>query len=122
MLFAYAAPSSAKSLVIVCNGGLFFNKEAKSGPHHVSVSASVTVDLKSQTSELLLGSKNDTKIGIRSNSNLEIITEKEKGEILLTGATPDETIYFTLNPRSKSLFVSYSDYAFKFTKCINMGN
>ena len=46
--------------------------------------------------------------------------EKENGGKVLVGATSDEAVYFTLDPKRRTLLASYSDVMVKFGKCVNM--
>jgi hypothetical protein len=119
IMFA-AVPAHAKSVLFVCNDAQFIDKRTKSKPKRANISASVTVDLEARTAELLLGSKSIKTIGTRSNKGMKTSVDKEGGDKVLVGATSDEVIYFTLNPKRKTLLASYADLMVKFGKCVNM--
>ena len=58
---------------------------------------------------------------VGTNKGMKTSVEKENGGKVLVGATSDEAVYFTLDPKRRTLLASYSDVMVKFGKCVNMG-
>jgi len=113
IMFA-AVPAHAKSVLFVCKDAQFIDKRTESKPKRANISASLTVDLDTRTAELLLGSRSIKMIGTRSNKGMKTSVDKEGGDKVLVGATSDEAIYFTLNPKRMTLLASYSDVMVRF--------
>ncbi len=120
-----AMPAFSASLLFVCgNGGQMYNKETKKGPitlTALNVAGSVTIDASTMTSELVVGSRTNEIIGQRSNANLNVVREEQNGEVLLTGMTSDQSIYFTYYTTKNELFASYRDIVLKFKGCVDFG-
>ena len=109
-------------LLYICNDSkdTYYDKANKKGPFDAFVSATVTINTDNNTAELILGSRRVPKIGTRSNSDMSLLVEKEKSQILFTGITPDESIYFTLYTEELFLIASYEDIVVRIKGCINM--
>ena len=115
-------PPSSKTFMFICNDlkATYYDKVNKEGPFTGFVSASVFIDTGSNTAELVLGSRSVAKISTRSNSNMSLLVEKENSQILFTGTTPDEAIYFTLYTKEMKLVASYGDLVLKINGCQNI--
>ena len=122
LALVFSTSAMAGNFWFICNDSkaTYYDKVKKEGPFSGFVSASILINTDEKTAELIIGSRNIAKIGKRSNSTMSLLVEKENSQILFTGTTPDESIYFTLYTKEKKVMASYEEIVVQINGCKNI--
>ena len=78
----FSTPAIAGKFLYICNDpkAKYYDKVKKEGPFLGFVSASVLINTDENTAELVVGSRNISNIGKRSNSDMSLLVEKENSQ------------------------------------------